>query len=270
MEARAKAVGAPPLFYMYPQNGGVDAQQAQALLDAGVDPARILPDLHVGAGGAVDEAAGLFNNPPVPGFTQGAINAETNAGTHDLQRALDEAADLIAWWTADTKVSSRLYARTASFCSGTSNNFDQWDQGISFFLPNMTWIQPPGYVHTLMKATWAETVLASSFAAGNGTFPFAAQRTADGKSLVLRAVNKLKGSQPFVVTLGGGASAAGPSYTLWLLGDGNRFLPTDDNPPGDPARISPQSASVPLAAGATSVSATLPPLSFAVMVIPLA
>jgi hypothetical protein len=34
-----------------------------------------------------------------------------------------------------------LYARTASFCLGTSNNFDAWDQGIAFFLPNMTWLQ---------------------------------------------------------------------------------------------------------------------------------
>ena len=126
MEARAKAVGAPPLFYMYPQNGGVDAQQAQALLDAGVDPARILPDLHVGAGGAAEEAAGLFASPPVPGFSQGAINAETNAGTHDMTRALNEAADLIDWFTTEQGVAARLYGRTASFCSGSSNNFDSW------------------------------------------------------------------------------------------------------------------------------------------------
>jgi len=121
MEARSKAVGSPPLFYMYPQNQGVSAAQAQALLDRGVDPARILPDLHVGATGAVEDAASLFASPPVPGFAQGAINAETNAGSHDMQRALNEAADLIDWMTAPEAVASRLYARTASFCSGTSN-----------------------------------------------------------------------------------------------------------------------------------------------------
>ena len=27
-------------------------------------------------------------------------------------------------------------------------------QGISFFLPNMTWLQPPGFVHKLIKDTW--------------------------------------------------------------------------------------------------------------------
>ena len=26
------------------------------------------------------------------------------------------------------------------------------DQGLVFFLPNMTWIQPPGYVHKMYKA----------------------------------------------------------------------------------------------------------------------
>jgi hypothetical protein len=42
------------------------------------------------------------------------------------------------------------------------------------------------------------------------------------------------------------------------------------NAAGDPERISPQSSSVPIAAGATTLAATLPPLSFAVMVVPLA
>jgi hypothetical protein len=128
MEARAKAVGAPPLRYMYPQNGGLSAADAARLLatvGADVVP-RILPDLHVGAGGAVEAAAALFAHPPVPGFDTGAINAETNANTHDLKRALDEAADLIDWFTYDTAVTGRLYARTASFCSGSSNGWDDW------------------------------------------------------------------------------------------------------------------------------------------------
>jgi hypothetical protein len=113
---------------MYPQNEGLNAAEAARLLavvGAGVVP-RILPDLHVGAGGAVQAAAALFANPPVPGFNTGAINAETNANTHDLKRALDDAADLITWFTYDTSVTNRLYARTASFCSGSSSGWDDW------------------------------------------------------------------------------------------------------------------------------------------------
>jgi hypothetical protein len=69
MEARSKQVGSPPLHYMFPENGGVNAADAAAILAAMPDVVpRILPDLHVGAGGAVGEARGLFANPPVHGF----------------------------------------------------------------------------------------------------------------------------------------------------------------------------------------------------------
>ena len=70
---------------MFPENGGLntaDAARALAVGGAGL-AARIMPDLHVGAGGAVEAAEALFANPPTPGFVQGAINCETNAGTHD-------------------------------------------------------------------------------------------------------------------------------------------------------------------------------------------
>lgn len=81
-------------------------------------------DLHVGANGAVDLAKQVFSNPPIPGFDTGAINCETNANSHNHQRALQEAADLIDWFTANISITNRLYARTASFCSGTSAQFD--------------------------------------------------------------------------------------------------------------------------------------------------
>jgi hypothetical protein len=251
---------------MYPQNNGPSAEIAAALLSQAPDVvSRILPDLHVGAGGAVESAADLFAHPPVNGFNQGAINAETNAGTHDMKRALDEASDLIDWFTYDTTVTDRLYARTASFCSGSSNNFDQWDQGISFFLPNMTWFQPPGYVHVMITKTWAEKTIKSSFGSGNTTIPFAAQLTSDGKTLILRAVNSYSGDQPLSISISNG-SAKGTTYTLWLLSGMNL---NDDNTPSNPTAISPISQQVPIATGATSLSMTLPKYTFAIAVLDL-
>lgn len=88
MEARRAAVGAPPLFYMFPENGGLNAADAQRALDLGLPVDRIMPDLHVGAGGAMEQAAALFASPPVPGFDQLAINCETNAATHHMTRAV--------------------------------------------------------------------------------------------------------------------------------------------------------------------------------------
>ena len=75
MEARAAAIGGvPPLHYIYPENGGLNAADAARAVALGLPIDRIAPDLHVGAGGACEEAAGLFSNPPVPGFKQSAIN----------------------------------------------------------------------------------------------------------------------------------------------------------------------------------------------------
>ena len=50
------------------------------------------------------------------------------------------------WMNCGETECTRLHFRTASFCNERSGHFDAFDQGISFFLPNMTWIQPPGYV----------------------------------------------------------------------------------------------------------------------------
>ena len=49
---------------------------------------------------------------------------------------------------------TRLHFRTASFCTERSGHYDAFDQGISFFLPNMSWIEPPGYVHQMVSETW--------------------------------------------------------------------------------------------------------------------
>jgi len=267
MEARAQAVGAPPLHYMFPQNGGLNAKDAATILANNPSvPPRILADLHVGAGGAVESAASYFNNPPVPGFNTGAINAETNAGTHDMTRALNEAADLIDWFTYDTTVTNRLYARTASFCSGTSAQYDSWDQGIAFFiqgLPNGVryWYQPPGYVHIMITNTWAETTVQATQT--GGTIPFAAQRTADGSKLVLRFVSSAQ-TQPLNIAFSG-VTATGPSYTLWTL----TGSPSGDNTPSNTTNIAPVQQTMPISAGATSISYTLQAHTFGIMVIPV-
>jgi hypothetical protein len=140
METRRVAVGAPEMKYMYPTNQGVSAAEAAALTAAGVAAEKIMPDIHIGGGGALPIAAADFA--ALPGFDQMAINVETNAGTHDLTRALSEAVDISDYYNALPPFIDRMYARAASFCTASSPNFDGFDQGISFFLPNGTWLQP--------------------------------------------------------------------------------------------------------------------------------
>jgi hypothetical protein len=52
-----------------------------------------------------------------------------------------------------------MHARTASFCTERSGHYDAFDQGLVFFLPNMTWGQPPFYVHSMIKNAFFENAL---------------------------------------------------------------------------------------------------------------
>lgn len=143
-------------------------------------------DEHVGAGGAVERAEAMFK--ANPNLTMGMVNAETNAGTHHMTRAVQEGADLNDWFNCGADWCSRLHFRTASFCTERSGHYDAFDQGISFFLPNMTWLQPPGYVHQMINQTWQphgvdvqvnDTTDASA----------SAQISSDGRFLVVRLTN---------------------------------------------------------------------------------
>jgi hypothetical protein len=72
------------------------------------------------------------------------------------------------------------------------------DQGISFFLANMTWLQPPGHVHTMISDSWAEFTLSFHADTMPANLTFNAQKKASG-GLVFRAVNH--GSAPLPVTV---------------------------------------------------------------------
>jgi hypothetical protein len=55
--------------------------------------------------------------------------------------AMSEAADLNEFFNAPAELQERILGRTASFCTERSGHFDAFDQGISFFLPNASWLQ---------------------------------------------------------------------------------------------------------------------------------
>jgi hypothetical protein len=48
------------------------------------------------------------------------VNLETNAGTSHLTRGLQEAADLIDFYSTPPALADRMLVRTASFCSERS------------------------------------------------------------------------------------------------------------------------------------------------------
>ena len=114
----------------------------------------------------------------------------------------------------------------------------------------------------MVAATWAETTVAAAFVPPSAAVPFAAQRTADGSRLVLRAVNRGSDPLPLSVTLAGGHALAGPTADVWTLAGPS--LKTD-NTATNPDGVAPVRTAAPVAPGTAVLALTLPPFSFVVV-----
>jgi hypothetical protein len=126
--------------------------------------------------------------------TQGAIVMETNDACyvpHDMTRAVIEASQLNEHLRADMP---RLAGRAASFCFESASGFyDAFDQGLVFFSQNMTFGQPPYYVHAMVADTMQPNAVAVSPADGKllgSKLDFTAGLSINGTQLTIRALNR--------------------------------------------------------------------------------
>eukprot|EP00958_Prasinococcus_capsulatus_P001456 scaffold133_cov407-Prasinococcus_capsulatus_cf.AAC.21 len=265
MEERASQIGlGVDLFYFFPNNHGLNETDAAKLLQLGLPAQQVLPDIHVGAEGAIPDAENVFAM--MPHFPQMAANCETNAKTHDMLRALQvvcdtmkhgdqlpagvngehndlqESDDLNHWLALFNQTTrSRLLVRTASFCSERSGHFDEWDQGLSFFLPNMTWLQPPGYVHKMMVEAWLPFAVEATptGSAGNMTGQSWSTATDKRSSLTLRYTNML-GDSPRKVSITVDRLGCNASSTLQVHANVLTAANTSmANTPSEPALVAP-------------------------------
>jgi hypothetical protein len=99
-----------------------------------------------------------------------------------------------------------------SFCTERSGHYDAFDQGLIFFLPNMTWGQPPFYVHQMVKDTWQPWAVSVTGSLPNINQAVSAATSADGSELTVRLVN-LGGAVVRVGSSvwGGGGAASCPA-----------------------------------------------------------
>jgi len=280
MEARASSLGLPnTLQYMFPTNNGLNSADAARAQQMGLPIHNIMPDIHIGGGGAVEVAEGDFS--ALPSFPQSAINCETNAGTHTMSRAMDEALDLNDWFNTLPPVVGRLVGRAASFCMERSGHFDGFDQGIAFFLPNMTWIQPPGYVHAMISKTFAPQALYVGWASGTDKQALRARTvSSDGRVLNRRymagpavsisAQKSDDNTQVFVRVANSQLTASSVSITLenfkfqptvnvWTLSNPD---PNGSNPPSNPTFISPVQSTM---SWPSDGNVTVPELSYTIL-----
>ena len=267
METRRAAIGAPPITYFYPSNGGPNSSQVAALVAAGVPGPAFGPDCH--ATDAVSCARDFFERFPL--VNSSAVNAEVNGKTSNLARMVAESTDLVRYWfNVSVPLQPRLLGRSTSFCSERSGHFEHppWDQGHIFTLPNMTWLQPGAWVHAMIASVWADNAIPFSLAGGNASaLAVAAQRSDDGARLVLQLVNGALAAASVTVRLGDASWApAGPVTVTTLAQPGQ--APPDPlaaNTPALPTFISPAAANASWPSGSGGLTLTLPAFSFTVV-----
>lgn len=250
MEARAYKVGVPnTLHYLFPDNSGINSTDAASAAALGLG-SRLVVDIHTSSTGGVSGFHGMLqsNNTGAHGWS--AINLETNCGDHTFRRALTEAADLNQF---ANEGSVRLQGRAGSFCMERSgyNEAGANDQGIVFFLPNMTWGLPPFYARKMIADTWQPAAVSVTSDAGpspciaghpqNCECRYSAQMSADAKTLVVRYVNDGP-AQALALNIKGFTPA--PTAKLWVM-------QSDDlaavNTPAEPTKVVFETSTVPTA-----------------------
>jgi len=120
-----------------------------------------------------------------------------------MARALMEGGDLNEWLN-EVELAPRLHMRTASFCfehAPPHRDDDGFTQGLITFLPNATFLQPPGYVHSMIASSWQPLGLNVSWSADGGggtdrrgsrwnaTYSASAARSANGRTVVIRLLS---------------------------------------------------------------------------------
>lgn len=278
MEERATKLGhRGEFFYISPNNGNwlTDPEEAVTIEALGIRDHAVM-DQHVGYGcqdkgctdGAVERAGAKFE--ANPGLTMGSVNFEVNAGTHQMPRALAEATDINDHLNCDprndaTAWCSRIHVRTASFCTERSGHYDAFDQGITFFLPNMTWIQPAGYTHKMIHDTWQPNMLTVHDYTGNPTPTASAAVSSDSKSLTLRLVNTGNTTMEKVVVIKGMEVQEQALVTELASPSQEAYAGYSGNPPGQPNTISPVTYKV--HTDDSGVSLVMKPFSFVTVVL---
>ena len=235
-----------------------------------------MPDCHVGEGGGVDCATQDFAAMGSQ-YNISFINAEVNAQRCTLRRAITEATDLQAWFNVDASTQSRLIARTASFCTERSGLFDGFDQGLSFFLPNQTWLQPPGYVHAMIASSLSQAPNALKVTLDQPTsqppYSASAQISADGSTVVVQLVNGIDSatntSGNVTISFAGGSFVPSGPVTVTMLATPEAVngapWETSSNTPAQPELVSPSTTGATWPAGSSTWTVALPPYSFTIL-----
>ena len=110
---------------------------------------------------------------------------EFNAGNHSQKRALANALAIQA-----VERDGRIPITTSANClQPDGQNDNGWDQGLLFLNPSQVWLQPPGYVTQMLSHNYLPRLVRCQVDGPANQLDANANRSLDGKTLVLQVVN---------------------------------------------------------------------------------
>jgi len=147
-------------------------------------------DVHVNTEGPRPDFAGTFSyidalDRLADGAEHRVVIFELNADNHSQRRALANAAAI-----NQIQRDGRLPICTAANCLQVDGqNDNDWNQGLLFLDPTHVWLQPPGYVTRMISGNFQPLQIATEVHDPSSQLDVSAQRSSDGKTIVVQAVN---------------------------------------------------------------------------------
>jgi alpha-L-arabinofuranosidase len=140
---------------------------------------------------------------------------ELNAQNHGVRRALANALAVQAI-ERDGRIA---VVASANALQPDGQNDNEWNQGLLFLNPSQGWLQPPGYVTQLFSRHYQPRLVETRVTGVEGALDVNAKLSADGKKLVLQAVNPTDQPVPAEIRLSGYAPGKDEARVTELSGE---------------------------------------------------
>lgn len=150
---------------------------------------------------------------------------EYNANNHAVKRALASALATFAI-ERDGRIP---IVTSANGLQPDGQNDNGWDQGLLFMNSSRVWLQPPGYATQMLSRSYLPQLVQCEVTATGSRLDAVAQRSADGKTVVLQVVNP--GNNPVAVQIDlSGMVPRKPIAHVTVLSGGLNAVNTADTP----------------------------------------
>jgi hypothetical protein len=161
-------------------------------------------DVHIGTDGPRPDFGGTFSfidalQKLAEGAKYRVVIFEFNAGNHEFRRALANAAAI-----NQVERDGRIPIATSANClQPDQQNDNGWNQGLLFLDPSQVWLQPPGYVTQMYSRNYLPQLVQCQATGTKDTLDVSAQRSDDGRTLVVQVVNPTGQAIPTPIHLAG-------------------------------------------------------------------